>query len=784
MRPEDRELVARDPELPGLALLLDDDAFTALLQERVPGAAIRRARGTYVRYKPGTNCLVAFEAETGTGTHRLYARAERPAETAKLHKRAADGPLAGGSLIAGDHGVAVLAFPNDRRIPALPSLATGNGPVSILAYKPERRLVARAGEMVVKAYSRDRFAAARVAAKALRPAGDLSLQRLVRASERRATLTFAWVEGRPLDALVGAGDVSGRAAEAAAALSALHACTPTRPLPRRSPAAEAEALLAAAGATAVAGPAVARAAHRLAESLVRRSEAPAERARPLHGDFSVDQVVLGRAGAVLLDLDAAAIGDPAEDFGSALADLELRVLEERLAAGAAGAFAEDLMAACPAHRERAAHFAAVGLLRRAAEPFRRRRPGWDAHVAAAVERAAVLAARPARARPRRTRTADVLAALERLPVPEAGEAVLRRAWPRPGRRLLLEYAGAGGIVGAQWHADRERLAARGSSDARVARTVAGMPVLVHRRGTDERLPGLGAVLARPHAELLAHRPTKRAVVALRRPAPAFVKVVRPERAQAVAEAIGRAAELAGGAFRVPAVLEVDVAAGTVTCAPVPGRPLSGLLTSPLGEAAARALGAAVRVLHDAPVPPGVAVHDAADEAALVRRFAAEVAPYAPAVAAAAAGVAEAVAGRLGAFPPAPLVPLHRDLHDKQVLVDDRGAVGLIDFDTLAAGDPALDVGNLLAHLELRALQYRCTPMVAGALRAAFLAGYGGDDEVEERAGAYAAATRVRLACVYALRPSWPWLGESLLAATRSRASIRASSSANENGLIR
>ncbi|MGH2949349.1 MAG: phosphotransferase family protein, partial [Solirubrobacteraceae bacterium] len=117
-----------------------------------------------------------------------------------------------------------------------------------------------------------------------------------------------------------------------------------------------------------------------------------------------------------------------------------------------------------------------------------------------------------------------------------------------------------------------------------------------------------------------------------------------------------------------------------------------------------------------------------------------------------------------ALPAAEPAPLHRDLHDKQVLVDPHGGVGLLDFDTLATGDPALDVGNLLAHLDLRALQGRCTPDDAGRAAAAFLAGYEAGADLEERAAVFAAATRVRLACVYALRPAWRHLGEALLPA--------------------
>ena len=48
--------------------------------------------------------------------------------------------------------------------------------------------------------------------------------------------------------------------------------------------------------------------------------------------------------------------------------------------------------------------------------------------------------------------------------------------------------------------------------------------------------------------------------------------------------------------------------------------------------------------------------------------------------------------------------VHRDLYEEQILLGPDGGVGLIDLDDAAAGPPELDVGNLLAHLELLAVR--------------------------------------------------------------------------------
>lgn len=55
------------------------------------------------------------------------------------------------------------------------------------------------------------------------------------------------------------------------------------------------------------------------------------------------------------------------------------------------------------------------------------------------------------------------------------------------------------------------------------------------------------------------------------------------------------------------------------------------------------------------------------------------------------------------LPEVPSVPCHRDFHEGQILID-ANSVGLLDFDTLRLGDPALDAGNLIAHLRLAGLR--------------------------------------------------------------------------------
>ena len=66
----------------------------------------------------------------------------------------------------------------------------------------------------------------------------------------------------------------------------------------------------------------------------------------------------------------------------------------------------------------------------------------------------------------------------------------------------------------------------------------------------------------------------------------------------------------------------------------------------------------------------------------------------------------------------PATVVHRDLYEEQVLLGER--VGLIDLDDAALGPPELDVGNLLAHLDL--LELRTKRGIAPP-QEALLAGY-------------------------------------------------------------
>jgi|GEM_PF-1347468 len=124
--------------------------------------------------------------------------------------------------------------------------------------------------------------------------------------------------------------------------------------------------------------------------------------------------------------------------------------------------------------------------------------------------------------------------------------------------------------------------------------------------------------------------------------------------------------------------------------------------------------------------------------------------------------------QLKAVGPAAVEPdavLHRDFYDKQVILTDGDPV-LIDMDTTCRGDRELDLGNFCAHLRLRALQWDEHERSA-ELERMFRDAYPVEAR-QERLSWYTAATLLRLACNYSLRPRWQKLVEPLLDETRKQ----------------
>ena len=317
---------------------------------------------------------------------------------------------------------------------------------------------------------------------------------------------------------------------------------------------------------------------------------------------------------------------------------------------------------------------------------------------------------------------------------------LDKTIPQSAGHLLLQMS----------RPDRSRLAGQWFGDTSPARVVAretqrrsGEDVqvaalddgrLLQPAGADRHIPVLHEVAAARGATWVAHRAEKRGSVrrAHQDGQVVHTEVVRPTRLSAT---------LAGARVRVEAVRVPEV------------------------TAAGRAVGPTVARLHACPPPSTLGTHDATDELVVTRRWLRQASDH-RLLDGAGRLVRQRLedAKRLLADAPCETAFLHRDLGEKQVVVDDGGVVGVLDLDLAATGEPALDLVNLLVHLELRSLQGLCSATRDRACAEAVVDGYAPGLDTGRRVPAYVLTTRLRLAAVYAFRPGSAGLGRAWLTA--------------------
>lgn len=333
----------------------------------------------------------------------------------------------------------------------------------------------------------------------------------------------------------------------------------------------------------------------------------------------------------------------------------------------------------------------------------------------------------------------------------APHLTVRRAWPHTNASLIAEiYNGQTELLGAA-HID-------------AAGHVRELPY-----GTDAKLPELAGDLREPGSQLLVHRAGKRAVVMHSGRVSKHLKPVKVRSVVTASAAVGNLASASG--FTVAEVISTGHA--RVDFSQVAGRSLFQLADQGLeawshfalnwsaflerGSAAYRS-GEALHSPQGNYRPP---VHSANEEALVLEQWVGHTEAYnafsglsdRSIGGAELSAAAQRVAHELRSTEiHSDYVLLHRDLHDKQLLWDGT-SLGIIDLDTAAYGEAALDVGNLLAHVELRATQ--------GIYSRAFSAHIIKNLEQlaakcaipETRLELYRQAARVRIACVYSFRPS-------------------------------
>ncbi|CAM2923035.1 phosphotransferase [Actinomyces slackii] len=244
---------------------------------------------------------------------------------------------------------------------------------------------------------------------------------------------------------------------------------------------------------------------------------------------------------------------------------------------------------------------------------------------------------------------------------------------------------------------------------RVAPTGGNGPVVyVWRHPADPELPGLAVactpallsarVGAQIKATMVAYRPTSRAVVRTTFPdkSVAYAKVLRPHQAPGFAQ---RHRMLTGAGVPAPEVLREDPD-GLVLLSAGTGADLSGMLARGMTkEKAARVFQALVDLLDSLPHSAlQLPVHPAWSDRA--RHYAHAAATVLPESAARARAVADGVDHLMKHSDAGPLIPVHGDFYEANVLMKDDRVSCLLDVDALGPGYRADDLACLLGHVSV------------------------------------------------------------------------------------
>lgn len=429
LAPANADLVRRDRALPGLATLLDPEAFLAVMRGAFPGVEIAHVRPTYVRYKPGTNCLVRYEINTGERTVPVHAKTFCAESAVKYGasrlKRHVPSVLGAGSVVVEDVAAVICVFPNDHDLKALRNLSDPSlrrrllcglfenrpelwdGKLHDLQYKPERRYVTRLDtvdgpQAVLKFYKRSGYPAAKaIAGSGLEPDGALGLPALCGSSDEQHVLAFEWQSGVPLCDRLDNADLKPSVIErTGAALAGLH-CQRAANLPERNREIEIDHLHRQVSAIEFLCPHLAVPTAAVADRISSQLAQAPITFGPVHGDFNDQQILLSDGGVTILDLDEAALGDPAYDLGLFIAHLERYALTGILDSERVGQMTAALLRGYghatgqppPAHTR---VYAAFGLLQLAVEPFRTLVPDWPTQIEAMLDRADALLGRDRR----------------------------------------------------------------------------------------------------------------------------------------------------------------------------------------------------------------------------------------------------------------------------------------------------------------------------------------------------------------------------------------------------
>jgi aminoglycoside phosphotransferase (APT) family kinase protein len=330
----DREVNLPDPLLSRADLV---ELFNRELAPALPVADVEATAIRTMKYALGSECVVLLDLRGGGSAVATFGSESVLAEAFARHY--ADGPSTPGkATFVAEHGCLVELFPADWRLPSLAAaLSPAQGAVDVLRYRPHVSCVLRfrlpATDAVGKLYADGERAARTFASlEALHgQAADGLVPAPVAFVESLRLVVMERVAGTSLKAVLkraaSRDDVERALVVAAETLCALHARQLQSEQPRL-PQHQAEELRARATAVSLVAPALAGRIERVLDrSCALVDSMPhVDDLRCVHGDFKPSQLLLDGERATIVDLDRAAMGDPALDLGAFTAQLHKEAL--------------------------------------------------------------------------------------------------------------------------------------------------------------------------------------------------------------------------------------------------------------------------------------------------------------------------------------------------------------------------------------------------------------------------------------------------------------------------
>lgn len=432
-----------DIRLPGLSLLFDMPRVTEILMQNLIDSKldILACEGKYLRYKPSTNCIVAYSAKCAGNKGeepfdlmfygKCYSSEDFPVATekAKTHqweKTQGFNPV----IVLPDDNVIFYVFPNDcemkelvtvtdaRKIARMLYEINGFLPrkewrisdkrlcLDVIRYKPEKRAVVRISSraksrsdqtkkpftVYLRTYSDDRgrsvFHRMQDLNQALKSHPEVIAPHALFYIEDKRYLFTEGLDGRPFIELLSEADKFDFTAKAARALAALHQLNNVELLTRSS-----EDLMSDAKATAETLQLILPEMSVVVKHILNRlqqlfSSSGSTQTGFVHGDFHSGQLLIQENATVVLDFDRSFRGEALLDVGNFYADLTIQGRHHRWKDTQAqiDSFVNSYVKSVghSIDRERLKLWIGYGLFMFAVYPFRSMNPSWKTSVAATL----------------------------------------------------------------------------------------------------------------------------------------------------------------------------------------------------------------------------------------------------------------------------------------------------------------------------------------------------------------------------------------------------------------